>query len=160
MLRRAASPPGAAGPGNIEGGIGSGGFAHRQSAPDFHRGLGFLDIFEKSEFAVKAAPAAGLEQFGEIFQSLLGKRAPARDDISAARHVQSMCHEPSPQGERRRGRNPDESNQYDSDILWKTFVLSSGDPCQTAGIDEGLKKPGFSPLCTIKLHRGMAHVVR
>ena len=58
-----------------------------QIAPDFDRGLGFLDILEKGEFAVKAAPAAGLEQFGEVFQPLLGKSAPARDDVAAACHV-------------------------------------------------------------------------
>jgi hypothetical protein len=36
---------------------------------------------------VIAAPAAGLEQFGEMFQPLFGKIAPARDNVAAARHV-------------------------------------------------------------------------
>jgi hypothetical protein len=61
--------------------------ARRQIAPDFDRGFGFLDIFEKCEFAVIAAPAPGLEKFGEIFQPRLGKGAPAREDVAAPCHV-------------------------------------------------------------------------
>ena len=83
--------------------------AQQQIAPEFDRGLGFLDIFEKSEFAVIAAPAAGLEQFGEVIQPLLGKSAPARDNVAAARHVQSMCHEPARKEKNGRGRNGNES---------------------------------------------------
>jgi hypothetical protein len=36
---------------------------------------------------VIAAPAAGLEQLGEMFQPSLGKIAPARDNVAATRHV-------------------------------------------------------------------------
>ena len=71
----------------IDGGIVERRLAPQQIAPGFDRCLGFLDIFEKCLFAVKAAPAPGLEQFGEIFQPLLGESAPARDDVAAARHV-------------------------------------------------------------------------
>jgi hypothetical protein len=46
---------------------------------------------EELDLAVKAAPAPGLEQFGEVFQPTLGKIAPARDDFAAKRHV-SVCH--------------------------------------------------------------------
>ena len=119
------SVAGAAEPGDVDGGIVRRSLARRQVAPDFDRGLGFLDIFEKGAFAVIAAPAAGLEQFGEIFQPLLGKSAPARDDVAAARHVQSMCHEPARKEKNGRRRNGNESIGRDRDILWKTFALSS-----------------------------------
>ena len=59
----------------------------QQVAPGFDGGLGFLDVFEKCEFGVIAAPAPGLEQFGEVFQPPLGKIAPARNDVAAACHV-------------------------------------------------------------------------
>ena len=74
-------------PGNFDGGTVAGGFLLRQITPDFDRGLGLLNILEKFEFAVKAAPASGLEQLREVFQPLLGNRAPTRDDIAAPRHV-------------------------------------------------------------------------
>ena len=61
--------------------------ARQQIAPGFDRGFGFLDVFEKGGFAVIATPAAGFEQFGEMFQPLFGKLAPARDDVAATCHV-------------------------------------------------------------------------
>ena len=78
---------GASAPGDVDGGIVAGCLARRQIAPDFHRGLGLLDVLEKGEFAVIAAPAAGLEQFGEVLQPLLGQSAPARSIFAAASHV-------------------------------------------------------------------------
>ena len=68
---------GAAEPGPVDGGIVGTGLARRQGAPDLDRGFGFLDIFEECEFAVVTAPTAGFEQFGEVFQPLFGKGAPA-----------------------------------------------------------------------------------
>ena len=59
----------------------------------------------KATFAVIAAPAAGLEQLGQILQPLLGKSAPARDNIAATCHVESMCHEPARKEKNGRGRN-------------------------------------------------------
>src|SRR3984885_6371568 len=87
-------------PGDIGWGI-AGGLAGRQIAPDFDRGLGLLDVLEKGQFAMKAAPAAGLEQFGEVIQPLLSKSAPPRDHVAAACHVYSMCHEPARREEKR-----------------------------------------------------------
>ena len=68
--------------------------------------------FRERRLAVKAAPAAGLEQFGEVFQPLLGKGAPARDDVAAACHVDSMCHEPA-RKEKKRTRTQPRTNQPD-----------------------------------------------
>src|SRR5665811_559345 len=117
--------PGATEPGDVDGGIVPGGLARRQIAPDFHRGFGLLDILQERELAVIAAPAAGLEKFGEVLQPLLGKIAPARDDVAAPCHVQLMCHEPARKEKNGRGRNRNESIRRDRDILWKTFTLSS-----------------------------------
>ena len=96
-----------------------------QIAPDFHRRLGFPDIFEKCLFGVIAPPAPGLEQFGEIFQPLLGKIAPARNNIAATCPVCMMCHKPARKEKNGRRRNRDESIGRDRDILWKTSSLSS-----------------------------------
>ena len=74
-------------PGNIDRGIIPRGLAHQQIAPDFDGCLGLLDILEEGDFAVKAAPAAGLEQLSQVLQPLLGKSAPARDNIAATFHV-------------------------------------------------------------------------
>ena len=82
---------------------------HQQIAPEFDRGLGLLDILEKGAFAVITAPAAGLEQLREVIQPLLGKSAPARDNVAAACHVQSMCHKPAREEKNGRGRNGNES---------------------------------------------------
>jgi hypothetical protein len=68
---------------------------------------------------MKAAPAAGLEQFGQIFQPLLGKSAPARNRVATACHVDLMCHEPA-RKKNGRGRNERESIKRDTYILWKT----------------------------------------
>jgi len=76
--------PAPAEPGDVDGEIVAGGLARRQFAPDFDRGLGFLDILEKCAFAEVTAPAAGFEQLGQIFQPPFGKIAPARDGIAAA----------------------------------------------------------------------------
>src|ERR1700733_7312366 len=94
-------------------------------APDFHRGLGLPDIFEECHFAVKAAPATGLEQLGEIFQPLLGQIAPAHKHIAAASHVDSLSHKPAREEKNGRRRNRTESIERDRDILWKTFAMSS-----------------------------------
>ncbi len=101
--------------------------ARRQTAPGFYRGLGLLNILEERKFTVKAAPAAGLEKFGEVFQPLLGEIAPARDNVAAIRHVQSMCHKQARKEKngRRRNGDEDESVERAGDILWKTSALSS-----------------------------------
>jgi hypothetical protein len=69
---------------------------------------------------VKAAPAAGLEQFGEVLEPLLGKSAPARDGVATACHVHLMCHESARKEKNGRGRNERESIKRDAYILWKT----------------------------------------
>jgi hypothetical protein len=100
---------GAAEPGDVDRGIVARGFARRQIAPDLDRRLGLPDILEKGKLAVKTPPAAGLEQFGEVLQPLLGKSRPARDDVTAARHVESVCHEPARKEKNGRRRNRHES---------------------------------------------------
>lgn len=71
--------------------------------------LGFLDILEKGEFAVITAPAAGFEQLREVIEPLLGKSAPASDNVATARHVQSLCHKLARKEKNGRGRNGNES---------------------------------------------------
>src|SRR5438270_13822319 len=95
-------------PGEVDGAVVERGLAHFQISPDFHRCLGFLDIFEKRPFRVIAPPAPGLEQFGEMFQPLLGKAAPARNNIATC-PVYTMCHEPARKEKNGRRRNRDES---------------------------------------------------
>ena len=80
-------------PGKIDRQIVRRGFAVQQAAPGLHRALGFPDVFEKGGLAVIAARAAGLEQFGEIVQPLLGKSTPARNDVASPRDVGSICHQ-------------------------------------------------------------------
>ena len=101
--------PGPAKPGGIDGGMVPGILTHQQIAPEFDRGLGFLDILEKGEFAVITAPAAGFEQLREVIEPLLGKSAPAPDNVATARHVQSLCHKPARKEKNGRGRNGNES---------------------------------------------------
>ena len=74
---------------------------------------------------MKAPPAPGLEQLGEIFEPLLRKSAPTCDNVAAWRHVDSMCHEPAREEKNGRDATGDESIRRDSYILWKTFLLSS-----------------------------------
>jgi hypothetical protein len=116
---------GAAKPRHIDRRIIERGLSHQKIAPDFDRDFGFPDILEKGLFAVKAAPTAGFEQFGEIFQPLLSKSAPARDNVAAMYHVESMCHESARKEKNGRRRNRNESIGRDRDILWKTLILSS-----------------------------------
>ena len=101
--------PGTTEPRDVDGEIVAGSLGCRQIAPDLDRDLGFLDVFEKCAFAVIAAPAAGFEQLSEVFQPLLGKGAPARNDVAAACHVCSICHEPARKEKNGRGRNRHES---------------------------------------------------
>jgi hypothetical protein len=42
-----------------------------------------------------AAPTAAFEHFGQIFQPLLGERAPARNKFAAPCHARMMCHDPA-----------------------------------------------------------------
>ena len=42
-------------------------------------------------------------------KALLGKSAPAPDNVATARHVQSMCHKPAREEKNGRGRNENES---------------------------------------------------
>src|ERR1700731_2978153 len=101
--------PGRAEPGSIDAGMIPGILTRYQIAPELDRGLGFLDILEKGEFAVITAPAAGFEKLREMIQPLLGKSAPAPDNVATARHVQSMCHKPAREEKNGRGRNGNES---------------------------------------------------
>jgi len=89
---------GTAEPWHVDGPAVSGGFARGKIAPGFHRSLGLLDVLEKSAFAVKASPAAGLEQLAEIFEPLFGKGTPARDNVVTTIPVQLLCHEPARRG--------------------------------------------------------------
>ena len=98
--------------------------------------------FRETRFAVIAAPAAGLEQFGEIFQPLLGKSAPARDNVAAACHVESMCHEPARKEKNGRRRNRHESIKRDRYILWKTLTMSSKRHHWAPHIDRNPQKCG------------------
>ena len=84
--------------------------AGQQTAPGFDGSFGFLDVFEKVGFAVIAAPASGFEQFGEMFQPLFGKSAPARDDVAATCDVGSICHQKCPYGEKRTQTQPNRIN--------------------------------------------------
>jgi hypothetical protein len=144
--------PAAAEPGDVDGGIVAGGFARRQFAPDFDRGLGFLDILEKRAFAEVAAPAAGFEQLGQIFQPPFGKIAPARDGIAAACHVCSMSHESARKEKNGRRRNGDESIGRDRDILWKTFVLSSDRCAEAPGTKAKMRDPSGGTAGRVKLY--------
>src|SRR6266699_4527171 len=76
----------------------------REVAPGSDCGFGFLDIFEKGAFAVIAAPASALEQFGEVFQPLLGQRVPSRGEKVPATDIQAMCHESARKEKNGRGR--------------------------------------------------------
>src|ERR1700678_154821 len=134
--------PGPTEPRDIDGGMVPGGLARQQIAPEFDRGLGLLDILEKGEFAVITAPAAGLEQLREMIQPLLGKSAPAPDNVATARRVQSMSHKPARKEKNGRGRNGNESIRRDTHILWKTFALSSERPYQSPFIEK--KPPEFA----------------
>src|SRR6202012_5391046 len=84
--------------------------APRQVAPDFHRGFGFPDVFEERDLAVIAAPAAGLEQLGQVVQPLLRKIAPACENVAAARHVESLCHKPARKEKNGRETQPNRIN--------------------------------------------------
>jgi hypothetical protein len=44
-----------------------------------------------------------------VIEPLLGKSAPAPDNVATARHVQSMCHKPAREEKNGRGRNGNES---------------------------------------------------
>ena len=123
-------------PGNIDRGIIPRGLAHQQIAPDFHGCLGLLDILEEGDFAVKAAPAAGLEQLSQILQPLLGKSAPARDNIAATFHVESMCHEPARKEKNGRGTQRG-TNQFDATFIFcgKLLPCPAGDLARRPGID-------------------------
>ena len=115
----------------------------------------------KCDFAVKAAPAAGLEQLGEVFQPLLGEIAPARDNVAATCHVSSMCHEPARKRENGRRRNGTNHLHVTSDILWKTSALSSKRRYYTPLIDRKPEKYGiFRPIHSqaAPLHGGFARV--
>src|SRR5450631_3407778 len=142
--------PAAAEPGDVDGGIVAGGLARRQFAPDFDRGLGFLDVLEKCAFAEVAAPAAGFEQFAEVFQPLLGKSAPTRDNIAAACHVCSMSHESARKEKNGRGRNGDESMDVTEIFCGKLFILSSDQPCPASALadrpaQKRTTRPGGQP---------------
>ena len=115
----------------------------RQITPGFHRRLGLPDVFEECGLAVKAAPAAGLEQFGEVLQPLLGKIAPARKDIAAASHVESLCHEAARKEKNGRRRNRTKSIERDRDILWKTFPMSSERARPAPSPDKTREDTGF-----------------
>src|SRR4051794_3583238 len=64
----------------------------QQGAPHRYRRLRFLNVLEKSDFAVVAPPAAGLEQFSEVLKPSLRESAPARNQVAAPRHVYALCH--------------------------------------------------------------------
>src|SRR4030088_169088 len=140
-------------PGDVDGGIVAGGLAQRQIAPDFHRGLGLLDILEKGEFAVIAAPAAGIEQFGEVLQPLLGERAPACNNVAATCHVCSMCHE-SARKEKERTRTQRGTNQLDVTGIFCGKLLRC--PAATLIDASQRQEPGGSSLSPVKPGRGTA----
>jgi hypothetical protein len=94
-----------------------------------------------------------------MFQPLLGKSAPARDNVAATCHVSSMCHGLA------RGRKTDADAtgtnhlQLTRDILWKTSALSSKRRYYTPLIDRKPEKYGvFStiPRQAAHLHGGFA----
>jgi hypothetical protein len=94
---------------------------------------------------------------------LLGKRAPARDEIAADGRVLAMCHEPAREretdarrnGARRNGarRNGGESTKRDDFILWKSFCLSSDGHARTrqAVVVRAVVIRGFR-RCAVKPH--------
>ena len=101
-------------PGEVDRVVVERSFARFQTAPQLDRFLGFPDIFKKSVFGVKAPPAPGLEQFGEVVQPLFRKIALAGNDIAATRQVRAcvyvMCHKTARKRENGRRRNRDESH--------------------------------------------------
>ena len=103
--RRARAPE----PGHVDYGIVERSLARQQIAPGFDGSFGFLDVFEKDGFTVVATPASGSEQFGEMFQPLFGKLAPARDDVAATCQVGSICHQNARMEKNGRRRNRTES---------------------------------------------------
>jgi hypothetical protein len=148
-------------PGNVVRGIVAGGLPHQQTAPGIHCGLGFLDILEKGEFAMKAAPAAGLEQLGEIFQPLLCKRAPTRSDIAATCHVRSMCHEPA----RKEGETDADAtgtNQFDVTVIFcgKLSHCPARAYADAAHRPKASKMRKLSSLFTVKQRTGTAELRR
>src|SRR5262249_2774927 len=90
-----------ANPGKVDRTVVRGSFAGQDAAPGLHRILGFADVLEEGDLVVIAAPAAGLEQFGEIVQPLLGKSTPARNDVAPPCDVGSIWHQKA------RKRKPD-----------------------------------------------------
>ena len=150
--------PGPTEPGDIDGGMVPRVLTYQQVAPEFDRGLGLLDILEKGEFGVITAPAAGLEQFGEVIEPLLGKSAPAPDNVATARHVQSMCHEPA----RRRKTDADATgtNQLDATGIFcgKLLHCPVNVVTRAASSTESRENWGLSSLLTVKPHAGMAEL--
>src|SRR5579863_7713615 len=71
-------------------------------------------------FVVKAAPAPGLEQFGKIFEPLLGKGAPPRHNIAASCRARLMCHDPARQ---KRDAKATKTNQLkrETSIFWESL---------------------------------------
>ena|SRR2546428_2549227 len=146
----------AAKPGQVDRGVFQRGLAVQQVTPGFDGGLGLLDVFEKFEFGVIAAPAPALEQFGEVFQPLLGKVAPARNDVAAARHVCRKCHKSA----RMRETDADatETNQFDVTRIFcgKLSRCPVREATDDAVIEEIRTNTELSSLFTVKLHGSMA----
>ena len=107
-----------------------------------------------------AAPAPGFEQFGEVFQPLLGKSAPARDNVATVSHVHSMCHEPA--RKEKNGRRRNRTNQSDVMGIFcgkleqcPATLLSTRQP-----LPESLGNTALSSLFTVKRSIGMAELRR
>src|SRR5437588_7405963 len=106
----------------------------QQIAPDVDRVFGLLKVFTEAWLAVKAPPPSGFEKFGQILQALLGKRAPARNDVSPACDIEWIGHEPA-RKRKKRGRNRDESLRHGRYILWKTLPKSTARHYWTSAIN-------------------------
>jgi|SRR5579872_7486121 len=133
--------------------------ARHQITPSFNRGLGLLNILKKCVFAVKAAPATGLEKFGEVFEPLFGEFAPARDNGATSGDVQLRCHAPA-RREMGRGRNRNESTHVMNIFCGKlkqslanvTWMVGGGGPDHMNAKQK--TRPGDQPDGSSHMARG------
>src|SRR5262249_34984384 len=87
------------------------GLARGERAPRHDGAFGFLDVLEKGNLAVEAAPAAGLEHLGQMLEPLFGECAPACCDIAAPSRFVAVC--PEPARWKKHGWDATHTNQLD-----------------------------------------------
>src|SRR5580704_13681533 len=105
---------------------------------------------------MKAAPTAGFEQLSEIFQPLLGKCTPARDDVAAAGHVGSICHESARKEKNGRRRNRNESTDVTEIFCGKLLFCPARSSTRRHASSESRRNSGFCFRSAVKRRTGMA----